>query len=73
MVLFNFGTIAASPILTPDFDISGLGFTPSSALTLSQVGNSIVLNGISVIPEPATGLLVALGLGAIFLRRQRAL
>lgn len=28
---------------------------------------------VNVIPEPATGLLVVLGLGAIFLRRQRAL
>lgn len=71
IVLFTFGTISGSPDLTPDFDISGLGFTPSSTLTLSQVGNSIVLNGISVIPEPSTGLLVLLGIGAAGLLRKR--
>lgn len=73
VVLFTFGSLNGAPDLTPDFDISGLGFTPSSPLTLSQVGNTIVLNGISVsvIPEPTTGLLVLLGIGAASLFRWR--
>jgi len=68
--IFTFGTLSGSPDLSPTFDTTGLSFTPTS-LNLSQSGNSIVLNGVSVIPEPSTLILVISSLSAFFLFRRR--
>lgn len=72
-VLFTYGTLAATPDLAPTFDTSGLGFTPSGSLTLTNdSGNSrIVLNGIQLVPEPGTGLLLLVGLAAGMMARRR--
>lgn len=74
-VLFTYTTLAGSPALTPGtnmtIDISGLGFTPGT-LTLTDTGSSIVLNGISVIPEPGSVVLFGLGgMAVLFFRRRR--
>lgn len=74
VTLFTYTTAAATPNfdMTPDINISALGFVPSGSLTLTDTGNSIVLNGISVVPEPGV---VGFGLGAITLaalRRRRS-
>jgi len=66
--LFTYGTAGALD-LTPDFDITGLGFTPSGPLTLTNTGSAIVLNGVSI-PEPATLGLLAIG-GLMMLPRRR--
>ncbi|HAU37493.1 MAG TPA: hypothetical protein DCX07_07205 [Phycisphaerales bacterium] len=71
MVLFTYDTLAASPDLAPTFDISELGFTPTGALTLTDTGSSIVLDGISLVPEPATLSLLALGGIGVLIRRRR--
>lgn len=71
--LFTYSTLAGSPDLDPTFDISGLGFTPGGPLSLSDNGSSIMLNGISVVPEPTVWML--LGVAATFLmstRRRRS-
>jgi hypothetical protein len=72
-LLFDYGTLAAGPDLAPTFDISGLGFTPSGALTLTDTGSAIMLNGISVVPEPGTCALLIGGLGVlgVFTRSRR--
>jgi autotransporter-associated beta strand protein len=72
VTLFNYLT-AGTLDLTPDLDISGLGFTPSGALTLTDTGSSIVLNGISVIPvpEPSTMMILGAGVALIGLRLAR--
>ncbi|MFA4944194.1 MAG: autotransporter-associated beta strand repeat-containing protein [Lentisphaeria bacterium] len=67
--LFTYTTAGGTLDLTPDFDITALGFTPSGTLTLTDTGSSIVLNGISVVPEPAA--LALLCLGAVGLLRRR--
>ena len=46
VVLFNFASAGALNI-NADIDVSGLGFTPSSPLSLTNTGSSIILNGIS--------------------------
>lgn len=69
MVLFRYDTITPVPWLTPTFDTANLGFVPSGPLSLSDSGSSIVLHGISAIPEPGTFLLVVLGIGLGLLRR----
>ena len=69
--LFNYTTAGATLDLTPDFDITGLGFTPSSSLFLTDTGSSIVLNGISVVPEPSTFALLAASLTTIMVLRRR--
>ncbi|WFB35943.1 autotransporter-associated beta strand repeat-containing protein [Kiritimatiellota bacterium B12222] len=71
--LFSYGSLAGGVDLAPTFDTSNLGFSPSGALTLSDTGSSIILNGVSVIPEPSTGvmLLIAITTGCLFMRRQR--
>lgn len=72
VTLFTYGTAGGTMDITPDIDISGLGFTPGGALTLTDNGSSIILNGISVIPEPGTLALIGLGLGvALMTRRSR--
>lgn len=71
VLLFTYGSLAASPDLTPSFDTAGLGFTPSGPLSLTDNGSgSIFLNGISAIPEPSTALLAGLGLLALLRRRR---
>jgi autotransporter-associated beta strand protein len=70
VMIFDYGTLAASPDLVPTFDIAGLGFTPSTSLSLTDTGSAIVLNGVSVIPEPRAALLGGLGL-LMLLRRRR--
>jgi autotransporter-associated beta strand protein len=69
ITLFTYDT-AGSLDLTPSLDISGLGFTPSSSLTLTNTGSEIVLNGVSLIPEPTATLLGSLGLLALLRRRR---
>ncbi|MEO7934194.1 MAG: autotransporter-associated beta strand repeat-containing protein [Chthoniobacterales bacterium] len=71
MTLFTFTTAGATLDLTPDFDYSGLGFTPTVTPTLSLVGNSIVLNGISAIPEPSTWAILILGMVMMWVFRRR--
>lgn len=71
MTLFTYGSFNGLG-LAPTFDISGLGFTPTGPLTLTDTGSAIVLNGISAIPEPGTWVLLAFGLGALLLFRRRA-
>lgn len=71
VTLFTYTTPGATLDLTPDIDISGLGFIPSGSLFLTDTGSSIVLNGISVVPEPGTGLLLVAGVAVLALRRRR--
>lgn len=68
-VLFDYGTLAASPYLTPAItDNTGLGGT----LSLSDNGSEILLNGYSVVPEPSTFALLGLtGIAAIGYRIRR--
>jgi autotransporter-associated beta strand protein len=72
VVVYTFGSIAATPDLLPTFDITNLGFTPTSTLTLTLVGNSVVLNGISVVPEPSTALLAGAGIALVLTRVRRS-
>ena len=68
LVLFTFGTLAATPDLMPTLDLSQLWFTPSATPSLQVVGNTVVLLGIQI-PEPGTGLLVLAGALAGLRRR----
>lgn len=68
MTLFTFGTPGATLNLNPTLvDNTGLG----GSVSLSQVGNSIVLNGYSAVPEPTTWALLAGSLITIALLRRR--
>ena len=70
VTLFTYGTDGGFD-LVPTFDQTNLGFSPSGGLTLTDTGSSIVLNGLSVVPEPnAAALLGALGT-LLLLRRRR--
>lgn len=69
VTLFTYGSLALSPDLSPTITLTGLGFTPTGTLTLSDNGSAIVLNGISVVPEPTS--LTLLGLGGLALLRRR--
>jgi hypothetical protein len=71
VVLFTFGTLAGSPDLSPIINAAGLGFIPSGPLTVAIDGNSIVLNGISVIPEPSVALLVGMAGTTLLIFRRR--
>lgn len=70
-IFFTYGSLAALSDLTPNFDLTALGFIPTGELSLTDTGSSIILNGVSAIPEPATGVLVAGGVLLLLLRRQR--
>jgi fibronectin-binding autotransporter adhesin len=66
--LFTYDSIAATPWLTPTIvNNSGIG----GIFTLTDTGSSIVINGLSVIPEPSTGLLTLLGIGMAALSWRR--
>jgi autotransporter-associated beta strand protein len=69
ITIFEYAT-AGSFDLTPTFDITSLGFSPSSSLTLTNTGSEIVLNGVSFVPEPTAALLGSLGLLALLRRRR---
>lgn len=70
VLIFTYGTLAGGSDLDPTFDISGLGFTPTGTLSLTDNGSgSIFLNGVSI-PEPSTALLGGLGLLALLRRRR---
>ncbi len=71
VTLFTYGTAGATLDLTPDIDISGLGFTPSGPLTLTDTGSAIVLNGIAIVPEPDTIALLSAGAVLVGLRLAR--
>jgi autotransporter-associated beta strand protein len=71
VTLFEFTSLAGSPDLDPTIDITSLGFTPSTTLTIAQFGSTLRLNGISAIPEPSAAFLGALG-ALMLLRRRRA-
>ncbi len=73
-VIFDYGTAGtfdAGYINAGRINAAGLGFVPISTLSLTDTGTSIVLNGISVIPEPSTWALVALGLTSMVILRRR--
>ncbi len=71
VVLYTYG-VAGSLDLDPTILTSGLGFSPSGALTLSDTGSQIVLNGISAVPEPGSLLALAGGAGLMAMRRRRS-
>lgn len=72
VVLFDYTTLAANPDFDPNFDLSGLGFVPTTPLSLVDTGSQIVLNGISVaVPEPAGLALLACGAGLMIRRRRQ--
>lgn len=56
--IFTYGTLGASPDLAPTFDVSSLGFVPSTTLSLTDTGSGIVLNGLSLPPSAATVLTI---------------
>jgi len=70
--LFTYDTFGGLG-LQPTIDYSGLGFTPTGPLTITDTGSAIVLNGISIVPEPAT-LALLMGAGAVLMgvHRRRA-
>jgi fibronectin-binding autotransporter adhesin len=59
VTIFTYGTLAASPDLVPTFDTTGLSFTPSGPLSLTDTGSAIVLQGISI-PQPPAGTFILL-------------
>ncbi len=73
--LFEYGSIGTLATGWNDIariDATGLGFSPTS-LSFTDTGTSIILNGISVIPEPTTVVMMLGGLGlAALIRRRRA-
>ncbi len=72
IVLFTFGSLAANPDFSPNFDVSLLGINLTGPLSLSRVDNTIVLNGITAVPEPAPLGLVIAGLAAAMVLGRRA-
>ncbi|MFA7343073.1 MAG: autotransporter-associated beta strand repeat-containing protein [Terrimicrobiaceae bacterium] len=68
--LFTY-TTAGTIFTNADITLTGLGFTPSGPLTLTSTGSAIVLNGISVVPEPSTWALLAFSLTTVMVLRRR--
>jgi autotransporter-associated beta strand protein len=71
VTIFTYGTLAGSPDLVPTFDTTNLGFTPSGSLSLTDTGSSIVLNGISLVPEPSSLAMLAFGAIGLWLFRRK--
>ena len=72
ITVFTYDTLAGSPELNPTFDTSGLGFSPSGPLSLSDDGlGTITLNGVSIVPEPSSFALFAFGALSLLVRRRR--
>jgi len=71
VTLFTYGELADGADLDPTIVTTNLGFTPSGALSLIDTGSSIVLQGISVVPEPGTMMLALLGFPLIARRTRR--
>jgi fibronectin-binding autotransporter adhesin len=59
VVLFNYAS-AGTLNLNADIDVSGLDFTPTGALSLTDTGSSIVLNGISSIYGISKGTVLSI-------------
>ena len=71
VTLFTY-TTAGTIFTNADITLVGLGFAPTGPLTLTDTGSAIVLNGISVVPEPsAWGLIAAAGTVFVIIRRRR--
>jgi fibronectin-binding autotransporter adhesin len=71
VTLFTYST-AGTIFTNADITLVGLGFAPTGPLTLTDTGSAIVLNGISVVPEPsAWGLIAAAGTIFVIIRRRR--
>lgn len=70
ITLFTFDSLAAGWDDTPTFNLTNLGFTPTGPLSLTTVGNSIVLNGVQLVPEPSAAVLLAAA-GMLGLARRR--
>jgi len=72
VTIFTFGSLTGGADLAPTIDTSNLGFTPGGPLSLTSTSSAIVLNGVSVVPEPTAFVLAILGfLGLIGLGRRR--
>jgi len=72
VVLFTYNSLVAGWDSAPTFDLTNLGFTPTGPLSLTDTGDSIVLNGVQVIPEPSSAAMMIAGLmGAVALARRR--
>lgn len=74
VVAFDYGSQGSSFSLAGVvFNIDNLGFTPTSSLVLTDTGSQIVLNGISVVPEPGSLTLLAGAAASLLLRRRKRL
>jgi hypothetical protein len=60
LVLFTFENLTGTPI-DPSV-VHYIGFAGPESVSISLVGNSLVLDGVSVVPEPGTITLVIVGL-----------
>jgi autotransporter-associated beta strand protein len=70
VTLFTYGSLTPGWDNIPTFNLDNLGFVPTGALTLTDTGSSIVLNGVQVIPEPGAAVLFVAGLGLLCGRRR---
>ena len=71
-VLFDYGTLAASPYLNPSLITDNTGLFGSLSLSNDVTTGTIILNGYSVVPEPSTYALLGLtGIAAIGYRLRR--
>jgi hypothetical protein len=69
ITIFTYGSLTGGADLNPTFNDDNLGFTPTGGLSLTDTGSSIVLNGVSLIPEP--GSLALLGLAGLMMAKRR--